>query len=197
MESRPDTTQETALPCRALGTESEGQNRVPETSFPAKVGKAYGVRTNVVQGNFIGTDLTGTIALLGQGEGVAVGDYSIVGGRGKRHLGQCLGECGRDGGEQSRAGQFDRDGCHGEFAIGCDPPWGTWMIIVRGTAANNNTIGGTTPGLGDVLSGKNQGGALAFTTEFRKQGPRKLDWDGCDGTGLSVITVLASNGPRL
>ncbi|MBI5383588.1 MAG: HYR domain-containing protein, partial [Verrucomicrobia bacterium] len=119
---------------------------------------AYGIEIggggstgNRVQGNFIGTDITGTAA-LGNSEGVFIGwdGQNLVGGiePGSRNVisGNGIGLDLRSSGTLVR-GNFIGTDVTGTVALG------NGCGIYMADASVSNTIGGTAPGAGNVISG--------------------------------------------
>jgi hypothetical protein len=122
-----------------------------------------GAQHNLVEGNYIGTDVTGTIALGGQAVGIGIaGAYNTIGGTtaAARNIisGNTLTGIDINSGEGSG---FDNV-VLGNY-IGTDPsgtravPNNYWGIVLD---ANGNTIGGTLPGAGNVISGNGRSGVF-------------------------------------
>ncbi len=130
----------------------------------------YGVRIsgsgttgNVLQGNFIGTDATGTVDLGNTWHGVL-----ISGGAANNTIGGTAVEAGNviSGNDQNGINLVDT-GTSGNVVqgnkIGTDVT-GTadlgnaWDGILLSTGATNNMIGGTAAGAGNVISGNDQRG---------------------------------------
>jgi hypothetical protein len=107
----------------------------------------------IVQGNFVGTDATGTVA-LGNGTGVAVGSDSTIGGlepgagnliSGNRGIGLAIGA--------NNVVQGNR--------IGTDSSGSQSLANATGVSCgSNNTIGGMTAGAGNIISGNTGHGVL-------------------------------------
>jgi hypothetical protein len=130
-----------------------------------------GTTGNVVAGNFIGTDATGTQALGIAGDGVFVAEGASSNWIGVNPYG---GPAVADEGNLISGNGF----CGVQLASGCDGNVIAGNKIgtdVTGTVAlgnpvgvevdsgsTNNTIGGTTAGAGDVISGNAQSGVAIF-----------------------------------
>jgi parallel beta-helix repeat protein len=116
---------------------------------------------NVVQGDFIGTDVAGTNALGQQNEGLAIfsGATNLIGGTspGTRNVISGNSGTGVDirGNQNTLQGNFVGTDVTGTNAL----PNGTGVNV--GDAAVNNLIWGTTPGAGNLISG-NVGSAVAI-----------------------------------
>ena len=122
-------------------------------------------KSNIVEGNYIGTDITGNAA-LSNGNGVVIqGDDNTIGGTvaaarnvisGNRATGiQINGSTGN-----TVAGNYIGTDAAGAAAIGND----VGILVDFDAAAANNTIGGTTAGAGNVISGNHQYGIRILGT---------------------------------
>ena len=157
---------------------------------------------NVVQGNFIGTDVTGTQALANRGDGVQVVGCanSLIGGTTPGAGNVIAGNSGR-GVSLSRS-DFSGTGASGNLVqgnlIGTTAAGTTALgngqlgVAVSGAGTSNNTIGGTAPEARNVLSGSIHnngvgifGGATANVVEG--------NYIGTDGSG-AVALGNAVNG---
>ncbi len=150
---------------------------------------------NVVQGNLIGTDVTGTVALGNIATGVSLG-----GGTGTNNLvGGTAPEArnvisGNDAGVT--LGVADGNRVQGNF-IGTDIT-GTVALGNRHgvsiSASDNNTIGGTEPGAGNVISGSTSFGVVLGqgSTGNRVEG----NFIGTDETG-SIDLGNGADGVRI
>ncbi|MDA2927926.1 CSLREA domain-containing protein, partial [Acidobacteria bacterium AH-259-G07] len=141
-----------------------------------------------VQGNFIGTDLTGKVALGNRSFGVFVTESSnnTIGGTttGARNIisanGRGLVITDRSTGNVAQGNYIGTD-VTGTMALGNA---GTGVAI--GNGANNNTIGGTAAGAGNVISANGQEGiniAAVGTTDNAVQG----NYIGTDATGTLAL----------
>jgi len=121
--------------------------------------------SNVIQGNLIGTDATGNVALANQGPGVHVlaSQYILIGGPGSGQGNLISGNTGdgiyiepSPGGPSSHnTVQGNRIGTNaaGNSTTGSDGrPLGNGFIGVR-VYDQNNLIGGSGPGEGNIISG--------------------------------------------
>jgi len=165
----------------------------PKATAPGKSAPSF----NQVQGNYIGTDVTGTKAIGNGANGVFINASAS-----NQILGNVI--SGNAIGVQIGGLGSSLNGVTGNF-IGTDP---TGMISVGngvginvGDGASGNTIGGTTAMARNVISG-NQGSGLTFTdgtdpTEQNKvQGNfigTKADGLNALGNGADGILLLASD----
>ena len=113
-----------------------------------------------IQGNFIGTDATGTVALTGQFEGMIVQGCVgvVVGGTasGARNLisGNAWAEIDLRGSGTTIEGNYLGTDVTGTVSI--DQPGGGQGVYL-GDNATNNLIGGTSPGAGNLIAGDDRG----------------------------------------
>jgi titin len=125
---------------------------------------------NVVQGNFIGTDLTGSYAIPNQLEGVLIGKTGVAGPITNNLIGGTAPEAGNlisgNRGPGVRIKDVDTSGnlVQGNL-IGTDatgtvplPNGAQGVLLLQG--ANGNTVGGTDPGAGNVIAGNTQEGVM-------------------------------------
>jgi len=125
-----------------------------------------GTDGNIVAGNFIGTDVTGTVALGVAGDGVFLDDgasYNSIGvnpdgGTAVRDLGNVISGTGHDGvdiysGSNGNVVAGNRIGTDvtGTLALG-NVQWGISIFDSAG-----DIVGGLAPGAGNVISGNSQG----------------------------------------
>jgi len=152
-----------------------------------------GTKNNLVQGNFIGTDAEGTAARGNRGDGVAIGggaSANIVGGTtaAARNLisGNQVGVEIRDAGTHANV-------VEGNY-IGTDASGTTHIAnsgagLAVGESASGNTIGGTTAGARNVISGNHPG----FGVSFFRCGPGNVvegNYIGVDATGAHALFNL-------
>lgn len=176
---------------RTLGAGPTGQGNVISLCGLSGVSiREPGTGHNVVQGNYIGTDATGTTA---QGNGFH--GVEIVGGA-QRNLvgGQSPGERNVISGN-GRTGVFIQNGettnntVSGNY-IGTDAsgtaaiPNGEWGVDL-GDQAENNLIGGDSPGEGNLISGNGSGGVFL---QNRVSGNRiSGNYVGTDASGKAAV----------
>jgi WD40-like Beta Propeller Repeat len=119
---------------------------------------------NLVQGNRIGTDVTGTLGLGNGHRGVLVNSASnnVIGGTaaGARNVisGNALGGVLLVG-DASSSGNAVQGNYIGTTADGTGPAPNAWGVILQGSIGN--TIGGTTPGSGNLIAYNQSAGILA------------------------------------
>jgi parallel beta-helix repeat protein len=115
---------------------------------------------NVVQGNFIGTDISGSAPLGDPTDGIAIqgSNNNVIGGVGPGS-GNVIANCYQDNvylllGSTGNVVQGNHIGTNaaGGAALGLN---GDGVLINLGSA--NNTIGGTAPGAGNLISGNTNG----------------------------------------
>jgi titin len=154
---------------------------------------------NVVQGNFIGTDVSGTLALPNHQEGVLLGKTSVAGPITNNLIG------GTDPGAGNLIAGNDMQGVRlkdeattGNLVegntIGADVTGATALangrqgvLLLQG--AHGNTIGGTAAGAGNLISGNAREGVGlqdVGTTANLVQG----NWIGTDVTGTAALGNL-------
>jgi hypothetical protein len=131
------------------GTDPGARNLI---SGNALTGVSIGGKSNRVQGNFLGTDITGTLP-VSNGFGVSVGgSNNLVGGTepGASNLlsGNRGGGVGITGNNNRVEGNLIGTDVTGTLALG-----NFYGVLIDGGTANNNTIGGTAPGAGNLISG--------------------------------------------
>lgn len=157
---------------------------------------------NVIQGNYVGTDATGSYAIVNNaGVYIDTAKDNIVGGTipaarnvisGSNTIGVAIDGSFDNAADGTSAtgnvieGNFIGTNASGTAAIGNNA--GASI-----TAANNNTIGGTTPGAGNLISGNGNSGIVI-------ESPR--DTTGTNGTaranviqGNLIGTTVAGNAP--
>jgi hypothetical protein len=165
-----------------------------------------GTKGNVVAGNFIGTDVTGTMPLGNHGNGVYLGVFAQDNWVGANPAGgAAVGDEGNViSGNSGDGVQIDRDAAanvvagdkigtdaKGEVALGnsgdgvdvIDSSWnGDGVDVID--SSSNNTIGGTGAGSADVISGNGGPGI-----EFDGSGGNLVEGDfiGTDATGTKAL----------
>jgi hypothetical protein len=141
-----------------------------------------------IQGNRIGTDATGAVALGNGGNGIALNGHATVGGTaaGTRNI---ISGNTQNGLLISDGGGATANVIQGNF-IGTDltgaKALGNGMAGIKINFASNNTIGGTEAGEGNLISGNNQDGIL-------------MNGDGATGNVVqgNMIGVAADGTSRL
>jgi titin len=136
------------------GTTAETRNLISGNSL---AGVSVGGNSNRVQGNYLGTDVSGTQA-LGNGFGVSLGgSNNLVGGTdpgaGNLLSGNRGGGVGITGSNSRVEGNLIGTDVTGTLAVG-----NFYGVLIEGGTARNNTIGGTASGAGNLISGNHQNG---------------------------------------
>jgi hypothetical protein len=172
--------------------------------------RLIGFGTNFVQGNFIGTDRTGTKALgnglnSSDGDGILVSeDNDRIGGSNPGE-GNVISGNGKNGIHIKVGGIFPTGIVISGNYIGTDLtgtlPLGNGAAGISIEASRNNRIGGKSPGAGNVISANGGGGLVIFdsTAQFPSTGivvqGNKIGTDvtgtrdlGNAGDGVSIIT---------
>ena len=139
---------------RIGGTTPAARNLISANSVGIVFNRSMG---NRVQGNFIGTDVTGTQPLGNTGQGVAIiGSNNQIGGTapGARNIisdnGIGISIAGADSTGNLVEGNFIGTDVSGTQPLGNNAG-------VRWFGVTNNIIGGTAPGAGNLISGNNLG----------------------------------------
>jgi titin len=127
-----------------------------------------GPSANVIQGNYIGTDSSGTVA-LGNGSGVSLSDlanHNTVGGTTAAARNIIAANQG-DGVAIFRDARTTGNVVQGNY-IGTDVSGTLALPNFRGVSITNdvvgNTLGGTDPGAGNLISGNSQEGVIFFNS---------------------------------
>jgi titin len=124
-------------------------------------GIGVGGSSNRVQGNYIGTDVTGTLP-LGNGSGVGVSGQNLIGGT-EPGTGNLISGNDGTGVVASSGGRVQ-----GNY-IGTDPTGtqalGNWIgVALEGSSMAITFIGGTEAGAGNLISGNSLYGIIVSTT---------------------------------
>ncbi len=162
--------------------------------FPVDGVHLYTGSGNTVQGNHIGTDVTGTIALGNGQEGVGIDDShdNVIGGTtpegrnvisGNLRSGVSMGGGGGASGNQVIGNYIGLDAA-GAVALGngVDCVW-------IGHAAHDNTVGGDVPGAGNVIAG-----AGRFAVCVMQSAANNRILGNYVGTDASGSVALGNNG---
>jgi hypothetical protein len=148
-----------------------------------QVGISGGVASDRIQGNLIGTDVTGT-SPLGNGTGILLGDGVLVGGTAAADRNIISGN-----GTGIFASGAPNALIEGNY-IGTDIT-GTKAVAGEGDGiwlwTNGETVGGTAPGAGNVISGSSNGGASAGIRGFASNEQIQGNLIGTDYTGTKAI----------
>jgi titin len=139
------------------GTAAGARNVISASLHNNNVGIFGGATANTVQGNYIGTDVSGTVALGSAVNGVGISDA----GTSNNLIGGTAAGAGNVISGNVLAGIQFFNGCSGNTVqgntIGTDysgtQPLGNTYAGVAISGAANNTIGGTTAGAGNLISG--------------------------------------------
>lgn len=147
---------------------------------------------NIVEGNFIGTDVKGTIALRNSARGVSIitsASNNIIGGTTASARNIISGN-GFDGmmifGEGTTTGNQVQGNFIGTDVSGTAKLGNSFSGVTVFRGASNNTLGGTTNGAGNIISGSGTVGVSFFdsgTTGNLVQG----NFIGTDVTGVSKM----------
>jgi hypothetical protein len=141
---------------------------------------------NAVQGNYIGTDATGSVALANNGVGIAIQTSgNLIGGTGARQGNVISGNVAGIQIFLPGSGNTIQGNRIGTDAAGAAALPNMFGINV---GAGANTIGGTTAGAGNVISGNSETGVLLFTSGNLVQG----NYIGTDAGG--TIALGNTNG---
>jgi CSLREA domain-containing protein len=170
-----------------------------------------GATQTQVRGNYIGTDVSGVIDLGNSTAGILIsggGSHTIGGTTGTTPGGPCTGDCNLISGNGSTGvdirnsatnvvvqGNYIGTNAAGMSAI---PNSGGVAVVRVATGTTNNTIGGTSAGAGNLISGNTQNGVLisgSGTTGNLIQG----NFIGTNVTGTSALAngsdgVLVTTG---
>ncbi len=149
---------------RSTGSGSLGQGNL--ISGNGRLGiwlQNTGTMSNTVLGNYIGTDASGAAALGNALDGVAIGygaTNNTVGGNtsGTRNLISGNGDAGLWLQNTGTSGNHIVSNYIGTDVSGTVPLGNLGDGVFIGFGASNNVIGGTTPGVGNLISGNGDGG---------------------------------------
>jgi photosystem II stability/assembly factor-like uncharacterized protein len=133
-------------------------------------GVAMNGNGSILQGNLVGTDITGSAVLANGGNGVSAGNNALIGGTVDAARNIISGNCVSGGfanlvlginnsGAVTVQGNYIGTDVTGSIALK-NPKWG---IAVESSA---NTIGGQTPGARNIISGNTAGIQFGAVTSF-------------------------------
>jgi GEVED domain len=174
-----------SAPGNYIGVASFG-NLISGNSQNGVLIQGLGSSANVVQGNLIGTDRTGMADLGNTGDGLYIASPSnIIGGAtpgqgnvisGNNANGVTI--SGPDATLNKVQGNFIGTDVTGAFDCG-----NAYYGVEIDFGSINNTIGGATAGLGNVISGNDDNGVVIYATGTQVQG----NFIGTDATGMQVL----------
>ncbi len=173
------------------GTASGAGNLISGNKSQGVIVSDAGTTGNVVAGNLIGTDATGTVAMGNTGQGVLVGNgatSNTIGGTTPGARNVISGNNG-DGIDINNAGtsqnvvvgNFVGTDITGSVALG-----NTGVGLSISDSASTNTIGGTTSSAANVFSG-NQGDAIDIDGSGASANVVAGNFIGTDATGMNAI----------
>ncbi len=165
------------------GATADAANIISGNSFDG-VGLFTGANGNIVQGNRIGTDSTGGTALGNQGNGVTLtgaGGNSILGNQIASNAGEGVEIFGAVSTGNLVQGNLIGTNATGVSALGNQ---NNGVQIENGAA--DNTIGGTDPGDGNVISG-NTGDGVDITDSGTTGNVVEGNYIGVDATGAAAL----------
>lgn len=139
---------------------------------------------NLIEGNYIGTDITGTSALGGIVELAASATNNTIGGTTAAARNLIVGRLGFHGSSGNVAeGNYIGTDVTGTLAFGTLAA-GNGVVLTDG--ASNNTIGGTTPGAGNLI---------AYSTDTRWNAAGVALVSGSTGNLVQGNTIVHNAGP--
>ncbi len=176
------------------GTSSGAGNLISGNSHFGIVINDAGTNGNTVQGNLLGTDITGRAALANGEGGMAIftgASHNLIGGITPEARNVISGNTGNGGAviygegasENLLQGNYIGTDVNGTLALA-----NTGYGIFIGGAATNNTIGGTPAGAGNLVSGNSEDGIGIF--DLGTMG--NVVQGNSIGTDVSAETALAN-----
>jgi uncharacterized repeat protein (TIGR01451 family) len=146
---------------------------------------------NLVQGNFIGTDITGTVALGNKNAGISIGASNNTVGGTMPGTGNLISGNG-DGVLIANAGNLIQGNLIGTKADGTSPLGNLDDGLV--ISGSNNTIGGTGSGAGNVIAFNSKAGAFVVSSPSVPVGDSILSNSIFSNSGIGID--LSPNGNR-
>ncbi len=152
---------------------------------------------NVVQGNYIGVDQSGNVALANGGSGIDInGNYNTIGGTtagaGNIISGNQDNGVGLSGTYNAFVGNLIGLGADGSTSLG-NRGEGVG-IVAGGTLTKDNTIGGTTPEARNVISGNGGGGIIIGNGDGTAGTVIEGNYIGTDAAGMVARPNLRFGG---
>ena len=186
---------------RVGGTTLAARNIIADNDGPNGAGIWTVNPNNVVQGNYIGTNVTGTVALPNAWGLVITGSNNLIGGTsaGARNLISgnrfaALEICANCGAFPT-TGNVVQGNYIGTDASGANalPNLGTFggTVLVR---ASGNTIGGTAPGAGNVIAGNGSSGVVLGILFGSLAADNNLVAGNLIGTAADGVIPLGNSG---
>jgi titin len=183
-----------------IGGTTPGAGNVISDSAGVGIEIAGGTSTNItIQGNLIGTDATGTKALGNSGEGILlVGGggnnttLTLIGGTdpGARNVISANGIGIEIGGSTATANQIQGNYI-GTDITGSKALGNLSDGVLLSLGANNNTIGGTAAGAGNLISG-NSGDGISITDAGTSSNVVEGNFIGTDAAGSVALGNLGN-----
>ena len=184
-----------------IGTDASGLNAIPNSENGIHLCGVYATITNnlisgnsvngiylyhaqhtQVQGNFIGTNVSGTSSIPNEGHGISsTGDYSTIGGSSEDERNVISGNDQQGINFVGSSHNIITGNYIGTNATGTEAIANKWSAMCFTASSNINTIGGTTQGEGNLLSGNAVHGIdIQGCTGFTIEG----NFIGTDVTGM-------------
>ncbi|MBL7961407.1 fibronectin type III domain-containing protein, partial [bacterium] len=169
-----------------------GRNVVSGNSFDGIVIQQYSDSSEVF-GNYVGLDASGTLAVANGGIGVHVRDTTSgvrIGGI-TAGFGNVISGNGAEGVNLSWSGNFVEGNLIGVDATGLSALPNGQGVLINGSDATNNTIGGSNPNARNTISGNSGEGIHIYQANNNNV---LGNYIGTDSTGTAAI---ANGGPGL